>query len=47
MKLPVPLELQVALVAVPPIDPFNCTLDPVQIEVSFPALTKGLPSKVI
>ena len=47
IKLPVPLEPHVALVAVPPNEPFNNTFEPVHIEVSLPALTNGVPSKII
>ena len=46
-KVPEPNVDHVALVAVPPIVPFNCTSAPAQIEVSLPAFTKGVALRFI
>ena len=47
-KVPEPNVDHVALVAVPPIVPFNCTKAPAQIEVSLPAFSVGgISNKIV
>ncbi len=46
-KEPLPVVVQVELVAVPPIVPCKLTTEPLQIEVSFPASAIGCGLKVM